>query len=106
MTQLLPGTQELRSGAPRAPRRAAAARIRGWASRGAEAVRGLLRFRQVAAIWSYLRGVTPLGWGGFIVAVFATLAWLRHQWAEAQVVAVTLAVLCVVGLVWSIGRSD
>lgn len=93
-------------GAPRAPWRAAAARIRGWASRSAEAVRGLLRFRLVAAVWSYLSGVTPLGWGGFIVAVLAGLAWLRHQWAEAQVVAVTLAVLCLAGLVWSIGRTD
>ncbi|MDO4783619.1 MAG: DUF58 domain-containing protein [Propionibacteriaceae bacterium] len=106
MTQLLPGTQRRRTRAARASRTGLPGRVRGWIERGTEAARGLLRFRFVAATWSYLRGVTPLGWGGFAVAVLAGLAWLRYQWAEAQVVAVALALLCLAGLAWSIGRTE
>lgn len=109
MTSLILDTPEPAS--PRAQRlrqkiRKGGYRISTWWTRCRQVLRGLLRVPAIATVWSFVSGVTALGWAAAITTVLAVWGWLTQQWVEAQIIAVCLGLLCVLAVLWAIGRTD
>lgn len=70
--------------------------------------RTVARMRQVpvlSGLVALVASVTPLGWGVGVVAVSCLVVGLRTNWTELVAIGLSGAVVLVLSLLWSLGRS-